>query len=112
MDKLRQSLRCSFWDGFFAAIQMGIVDQFVTPLALFLGANNVAIGFLNFVRSSFVSIMQIYSAGITTRLKSRKKFIMFCVLAAALLWLPTYLVPFLFGSWRIPLFIALFTLNN
>ncbi|MBN2057173.1 MAG: MFS transporter [Candidatus Saganbacteria bacterium] len=106
------SLKYSFWDGFFAAIQMGIVDQFVTPLALFLGAGSVWIGVLNFVRNSFVSIVQIYSSFVTQRLGSRKRFIMICVLAAALLWLPTYLIPFLFVELRVPVFILLFTLTS
>jgi riboflavin transporter FmnP len=91
------SLRYSFWDGVFASIQAGIVDQFITPLALFLGANGIWIGVLNFVRNSFVSIMQVHSAAITRRAGSRKKFILLSVLAAALLWLPTYLLPFLFA---------------
>jgi MFS family permease len=106
------SLRNSFWDGFFAAIQMGIVDQFITPLALYLGAGNVMIGFLNFVRNSFVSIIQVYSAEITQRTRSRKKLIMFSVLVAALLWLPTFLLPFLFGDLRVPVFILLFTITS
>ncbi|MBU0672668.1 MAG: MFS transporter, partial [Candidatus Margulisbacteria bacterium] len=107
-----QSLRYSFWDGVFASIQMGIIDQFITPLALFLGASGIWIGVLNFVRNSFVAIMQINSAAITSRIGSRKKFITLSVLTAALLWLPTYLVPFLFGSWKVPIFIIMFTLTS
>ncbi|MFH1576553.1 MAG: MFS transporter, partial [Candidatus Margulisiibacteriota bacterium] len=90
----------------------GIIDQFITPLALFLGASGIWIGVLNFVRNSFVAIMQINSAAITSRIGSRKKFITLSVLTAALLWLPTYLVPFLFGSWKVPIFIIMFTLTS
>lgn len=106
------SLKNSFWDGFFASIQAAIIDQFITPLALYLGANNVWIGILNFVRNSFVSVMQVHSAAITRRVGSRKRFILISVLAAALLWLPTYLVPFLCGDLRVPIFILLFTLTS
>ncbi|MFH1684167.1 MAG: hypothetical protein ABIA67_04720, partial [Candidatus Margulisiibacteriota bacterium] len=63
-----KSLRYSFWDGVFASIQTGIIDQFITPLALFLGASGIWIGVLNFVRNSFVAIMQINSAAITSRI--------------------------------------------
>ena len=110
--KLKSSLRHSFWDGFFASIQFGIIDQFSTPLALFLGANNIAIGWLNFIRNTFVSLVQIFSADITHRLKSRKKLLTSCVLIAALLWLPTFFFPFLFGGARVWIFIVLFGITS
>ncbi|MFH1683455.1 MAG: hypothetical protein ABIA67_01085, partial [Candidatus Margulisiibacteriota bacterium] len=57
--KLRASLRYSFVDGVFASIQFGLTDQFITPLALFLGANKVTIGMLSFIRNALASIVQI-----------------------------------------------------
>lgn len=111
--KIRKSLRASFWDGFFASIQFGIIDQFATPLALFMGANNFAIGILNFVRNSMVSIIQVRSADITATLKSRKKLITLCVLSAALLWVPTFFLPFFFGDdLRVWIFIVMFSITS
>lgn len=99
-------------DGVFAAVQFGLTDQFITPLALLFGANNFAIGFLSFVRNSLVSIVQFYSADITKRLGSRKKTLMFSVLVAGLMWIPTYFLPFLFGGWRVAVFIILFAVTS
>jgi MFS family permease len=112
MKKLKKSLWYSFWDGIYAAIQMGFVEQFVTPLALFLGAGNVAIGFLNFVRNSFVSIVQVFSADLTKLVRSRKKLVTTAVFLTALLWLPTYLLPFYCGQYKVLVFIILFTITS
>ncbi|MFH2033791.1 MAG: MFS transporter [Candidatus Margulisiibacteriota bacterium] len=106
--KIRNSIKYSFWDGIFASIQFAIVDQFSTPIALYFGANGFGIGMLNFVRNSLVSIIQIFSANITYSLKSRKKLMTFSVFLAGMLWLPTYLLPFLFPHHRIMVFIVLF----
>ncbi|MFH1541567.1 MAG: MFS transporter, partial [bacterium] len=110
--RIRRSLRASFWDGFFASIQFGIIDQFATPLAMFMGADKIAIGFLHFVRSSLVSVVQYKASDITAALRSRKKLILFSVFIAALLWLPAYFLPFLFPNHKVLLFIALFTLAS
>lgn len=112
MKKVKRSLWYSFWDGVFASIQMGLVEQFVTPLALFLGAGDVAIGFLNFVRNAFVSIVQVFSADLTNLVKSRKRLVTWAVFMTALLWLPTYLLPFLFGEAKVTVFIILFTITS
>ncbi|MFH1361512.1 MAG: MFS transporter, partial [bacterium] len=110
--KVKQSLRASFWDGFFASIQFGIVEQFAVPLALFLGANSAAIGILNFVRNAFVSIIQVESADLTNWLRSRKKLILISVFLAAFLWLPTYFLPFLFPNYKVAVFIVFFALAS
>lgn len=110
--RIRSSLRYSFWDGFFASIQFAIIEQFIIPLALFLGASNMAIGFLSFVRNAFISIVQIFSADLSLLFKSRKKLITFSVLMAALFLPLTYFVPFLFGRYRVLVFILLFTLAS
>jgi len=109
---LRASLRNLFLDGFFASIQFGLTDQFITPLALFFGANNVAIGSLSFIRNALVSIVQIYSAELTRLFGSRKRFTTAAVFAAAVMWLPTYFLPVLFEEVRIPLFIILFAVTS
>lgn len=109
--KVRYSLRVSFWDGFFAMVQFGIVDQFMTPLALFLGAQSIAIGALSFVSNALVAMVQVASADITHRLKSRKKLLTFTVFMASMLWVPTYFVPFLFDDHRVAIFIFLFAIT-
>ena len=110
--KLKDSLKYSFWDGFFASVQFGIVEQFSTPFALFLGANNIAIGWLNFIRNTLVSIVQISSADVTQMMKSRKRLITWCVFFAAFLWIPTFFAPFLFGASGVWVFILLFGLTS
>ena len=79
---------------------------------IFLGSGSTGIGILNFVRSSFVAIIQVGSADITQRLKSRKKFIVGSVFLAAFLWLPTYFVPFLFPQHKVLVFILLFSITS
>jgi len=110
--RVYKSLFYSFWDGFFAVIQFGVVDQFATPLALFLGANNFAIGFLGFVRNAMVSIVQVVSADLTLWIKSRKKLITACVFLTATLWLPSYFIPYFMPYHRVLTFIILFSLAS
>lgn len=109
---LRASLRNVFLEGSFASIQFGLTDQFITPLALFFGANNVAIGTLSFIRNALVSVVQIYSAELTRLFGSRKRFTTAAVFAAAVMWLPTYFLPVLFEEIRVPLFILLFAVTS
>ncbi|MFH1684547.1 MAG: MFS transporter, partial [Candidatus Margulisiibacteriota bacterium] len=94
------------------SIQFGLTDQFITPLALFLGANKVTIGMLSFIRNALASIVQINSAELTHWFGSRKKFLTTSVLIAALLWLPTYFLPFFFDKLRMPVFIVFFALTS
>jgi len=110
--KVRRSLFFSFWDGFFASIQFGIIDQFATPIALFMGANNIAIGWLNFIRNTLVSTIQASSADATLALRSRKRLITACVFIAAMLWIPTFFVPFMFKTHRVAVFIVLFSITS
>ena len=112
MKKVRKSIIYSFWDGCFAQVQFGIVEQFATPFALFLGASDVAIGALNFIRSAFVAIIQVYSADITSWLGSRKKLITTSVFVGALLWLPAFFAPFLWPEYQVWIFIVLFGLAS
>ncbi|MBI5400324.1 MFS transporter [Candidatus Saganbacteria bacterium] len=112
MKKVRNSIIYSFWDGCFASVQFGIVEQFATPFALFLGAGDVAIGVLIFIRNTFVAIIQVYSADVTVRLGSRKKLITTAVFIGALLWLPTFFFPLLFARWQVVIFIVFFGLAS
>ena len=45
--KVKDSLRFAFLEGAPAGIALGIMDNFVNPLAVALGASNVQIGVLN-----------------------------------------------------------------
>lgn len=110
--RIRNSLRYSFWDGFFASIQFGIVEQFAVPLALYMGAGSTAVGLLNFIRNVLVAIIQFFSADLTGILHSRKKLIVSSVFLAAFLWLPTFWLPFFFQRWRVAVFIILFALAS
>lgn len=108
--RIRKSLFASFWDGFYAAIQFGILDNFATPFLLYLGGNNSAVGILNFIRSALVSIVQGKTADITVMLRSRKKLILICIFTAAALIIPAFFFPFLFASGKVYVFILLFAI--
>ncbi|MFA5839884.1 MAG: MFS transporter [Candidatus Margulisiibacteriota bacterium] len=110
--KIKKSLIASFWDGFYASIQFGILDNFATPFLLYLGGNNLAVGILNFIRNALVSIIQGKTADISVLLHSRKKLVVVCVFLAAALILPTFLLPLLFGSSKTYVFIVLFALTS
>lgn len=111
-NKIRKSLKFSFLDGIFASCMVGLTTDYITPYALTLKATNSAIGVLSAVPNLTSSLVQLKSADITEKLKSRKKTINLFVLLHALMGLPIILIPYLFKSHQavfLIIFVTLFT---
>jgi len=87
-EKKEKSLRSSFLDGIYASCMGGFVDAYLTPFILLLGATAKHIGMLSALPNFFASIIQLKSADITEKVKSRKKIITKFVLIQALSLLP------------------------
>jgi len=87
-NKKNQSLRFSFSDGVFASGMIGFTQEYLTPFLLLLGATAKHIGMLSGLPNFFASLIQVKSADLTERLKSRKKTINIFVLFHALMLLP------------------------
>lgn len=115
MSKIKKSLRYSFLDGIFAAIMVGMTADYITPYALQLRATVRQIGILNALPNLFSSLVQLKSADLAERLKSRKKIINIFVLLHALMSIPIILTPYLFKNQAVLfliIFVTLFTAFN
>jgi len=106
------SLRASILDGIFASIMMGFTVNYTTPFAVLIGANNFFIGLLNSIPQLFGSFVQLKSADIVKKIKSRVKSISWSVFLQA----STYLVISLFflisKKSQVEIFILLITINT
>jgi MFS family permease len=87
-NKKKKSLKFSFSDGIFASGMVGFTQEYLTPFLLLLGATAKHIGMLSALPNFFASLIQVKSADLTERLKSRKKTINIFVLLHALMLLP------------------------
>jgi MFS family permease len=97
-DKVKGSLRSAFLEAAPAGIALGIMDNFINPLAVALGASGMQIGVLNSMPRLFVSLSQLKTADLVERLGSRKRLIVPAVFLHALSFLPIALTPFLAGN--------------
>lgn len=104
-----KSLQYSIRDGIFASLMTGFTSDYFTPFILFLGGSVRHVGLLNALPNFVSSIIQLKSADISERFKSRKKVINFFVLLQALTLLPMLAIFFL-GEVRVAVFIAIVTL--
>ncbi len=93
--KVKESLKFAFVEGAPTGIAFGIMDNFVNPLAVALGANNIQIGILNSLPRLFVSLFQLKTADIVERLGSRKRLIVPMVFLHALSFLSIAFTTFL-----------------
>lgn len=95
-NKIRNSLKSSFLDGIFASCMVGLITDYVTPYALFLKATARQIATLSALPNFFSSLIQLKSADLVDKLKSRKKIISLFVFLHLLMFIPIMLVPFVF----------------
>ncbi len=107
--QIRQSLDCSLKDGAFYSAMVGFGDTYVPAFAIKLGATDSAIGLLAALPQFFSSVFQLFAAGFTTKLKSRKIFVTFGALVHGLLWIPMAFLALFPSPYSIPLLIALFS---
>lgn len=86
--KSGKNLKFSFTDGVFAGMMIGFVQEFLTPFLLLLNASTRHIGALNALPNFFASLIQIKTADLSEKLKSRRKIINIFVFLQAIILLP------------------------
>lgn len=111
-NKLRKSLKFSFIDGIFASCMVGLTTDYITPYALILKATARQIGILSAVPSFVSSLVQLKSADLTEKLKSRKKIINIFVLLHVLMGIPIILIPYILKQNPVLFLIIFITLFN
>lgn len=74
-----RSLYFSFVDGFFASIMTGLTMNYIVPFGLLLGAKNFQVGLLNALPQLLGSVVQLKTADIVDKIKSRLKVIVLFV---------------------------------
>lgn len=107
--KKEKSLRYSVKDGVFASLMSGFTADYATPFLLFLGGTVKHVGVLAALPNLFSSVIQLKSADIAEKLRSRKRVITLFVLLQALM-LPPMVGTYLLGKSGVAAFIAVFTL--
>lgn len=74
-DKIKKTLKFSYWDGVFACAMTGLTQDYFAPFLLFLGGTIRQVGTLNALPNLFAALVQLISPDITDHFKSRKKMI-------------------------------------
>lgn len=83
-----KSLKFSFLDGIFASGMIGFTQEYFTPFILLLGAAAKHVGMLSAFPNLFSALIQLKSADLAEKLKSRKTVIIIFVILQALMLLP------------------------
>ncbi len=109
-NRVRNSLRNSFWDGIFASCMIGFTSEYIIPYALALKASIRQIGVLSALPNLVSSLVQLKSADLTDKIRSKKKVIVTFVLFQALTGIPVVLIPFLFKGFEVTALIILITI--
>ena len=94
MNKIKNSLRASYWDGVCASVMVGLTQDYLVPYALALKATVKQIGLLSSLPNLGAALVQLKSADITESLLSRKKITLISVFLQALTLLPILLIPY------------------
>lgn len=98
-EKIRRSLKASFFDGAFASGMIGFTQEYFTPFLLLIGGTARQVGILNALQNLAASLTQLKSADLTAYLRSRKKMFNFFVFLQAFMLLPMCLAAlFCFAS--------------
>ncbi|MEM3067363.1 MAG: MFS transporter [Thermoplasmata archaeon] len=113
-DKLEKTRNLSIKEGSFASVAAGVGENYVTPYALSLGANNAHIGYLTSLAGLIGPISQIMGNRLIEKFERKKLIILFVALQAASWFLfiiagtlflkrifPEFVVPFLIISYTI-----------
>ena len=106
-EKIQRSLAVSWKEGIPAAVMQNIMDYYVVPFGLFLGASPQFIGFLVSLPHLTGSVIQLYAADIIRRSKSRLKFLVGQSWLQALMLLPMAVIALWNFSGRLTLLIFL-----
>ena len=93
--EILKGMRLSIWEGAFATIQASLTaGAFLTGFALWLGANDLALGLLTAI-PTFAGLVQIIASYFGQRPGPRKRFIAWFAILGRILWLPIVLAPLL-----------------
>jgi len=111
-NRVKESLRVSYWDGLFSSAMQGLVADYVTPFALWLKATTGQIGLLTAFSSLASSLVQLKAADITEWAHSRKRIVVLFVYLQALTFLPVILIPLVFREHAVFALIVCNTLFN
>ena len=103
--KKDKSLRFSFLDGIFASAMIGFTQDYFTPFLLLLGGTARHVGILNALPNLFAALVQLKSADLVEKVKSRRKIINVFVCLQALILLPMMGIA-LIGAVNLYVFIA------
>jgi MFS family permease len=83
---VKESLRASFKDGIFAALMSGVTDHYATPLALFLGATVLQVGFVSALPNLLSSLSQFFAVRVIYWVGGRLKLLVRLVFSQASLF--------------------------
>lgn len=92
--KINKTLRFSLIDGIFASVMSGLTQDYFAPFLLLLGASAQHIGILNAFPNLFASLIQLKSADIVEKMKSRRLIINIFVFLQAVVFLPMVIMAF------------------
>ena len=87
-EQLKRSLAISWKEGIPASAMLGILDYYLVPFGLFLGASTQGIGFLVALPQLLASIAQLAAVKLIRRVGSRLRFIVSMSVAQAALLIP------------------------
>lgn len=107
--RIQQSLAHCWKEGVAAQIMTGVVDYFLIPFALVLGASTEEIGFLVAVPNLLSSVVQFVAVQAVDWAGSRMKLLLFGFLIQALVLIPVGLLSYVGVSSRLVVLIALIT---
>ena len=108
--KIQKSLSISWKEGIPAAIMLGIMDYYIIPYGLFLGATVLEIGLLIAIPNLLASIAQLFAVTVVRLSGSRLRFLTRGTGLQAILLIPISLLAFAPHAKSIPILIALVTL--
>ena len=108
-DKIDKSLKSSFFDAMCYGGMMGFTQDYFIPFLLLLGGNARYVGVLSSLPNLAAALVQLKSADLAEKIKSRHKVITFFVLLQALMLFPMAWLAYAGGGHPV-LFIILVTL--
>ena len=109
---VRSSLKFSVLDGAAYAAMLGLVQNYITPLALELKATTSQIGLLTSLPQLVVGFSQLAAPHLSERAGSRKGLILPMVFMHAFMYIPILLIPFIMSGNQVWWLIAFVTVST
>jgi MFS family permease len=109
---IRRSLRLSVLDGAAYAAMLGLVQNYITPMALALKATTAQVGLLSSIPNLIVALSQLAAPRLSESAGSRKGFILPMVFLHAIMFIPVLLIPFIIDSSQVWWLIAFITVST